>query len=59
VISRLGPRHATDATPSNHYSMLLTIEEGFRLSKLGYTSDSAQVHPLWPLISGRSWTRTR
>jgi len=23
VISRLGPRHATDATPSNHYSMLL------------------------------------
>jgi hypothetical protein len=59
VISRLGPRHATDATPSNHYSMLLTIEEGFRLGKLGYTSDSAQVHPLWPLISGRSWTRTR
>ena len=24
VISRQGPRHATDATPSNHYSMLLT-----------------------------------
>ena len=43
VVSRLGPRHATDATPSNHYSMLLTIEEGFGLGKLGYTSDSAQV----------------
>jgi phosphatidylinositol-3-phosphatase len=52
VISRLGPRHATDATPSNHYSMLLTIEEGFGLGKLGYTSDSAQVHSLWPLITG-------
>lgn len=51
VISRLGPRHATDATPSNHYSMLLTIEEGFGLAKLGYTSDARQVHPLWPLIA--------
>ncbi len=53
VVSRHGPRHATDATPSNHYSMLLTIEEGFGLAKLGYTSDSAQVHSLWPLIIGR------
>ncbi len=52
VVSRLGPRHATDATPSNHYSMLLTIEEGFGLGKLGYTSDSAQVKSLWPLITG-------
>lgn len=51
VISRLGPRHATDAAPANHYSMLLTIEEGFGLGKLGYTSDSRQVHPLWPLIA--------
>src|SRR5580704_7587665 len=52
VVSRQGPRNATDATPSNHYSMLLTIEEGFGLGKLGYTSDSAQVQPLWPLITG-------
>ena len=51
VISRLGPRHATDGTPSNHYSMLLTIEEGLGLGKLGYTSDSRQVQPLWPLIT--------
>jgi phosphatidylinositol-3-phosphatase len=51
VVSRLGPRHATDSTPSNHYSMLLTIEEGFGLGKLGYTSDSAQVQALWPLIN--------
>ena len=32
-------------------SMLLTIEEGFGLARLGYTSDSSQVHPLWPLIA--------
>ena len=39
-------RSPTDATPSNHYSMLLTIEEGLGLARLGYTSDSSQVHPL-------------
>ena len=50
VISRTGPRHVTDATPANHYSMLLTIEEGFGLPELGYTSDASQVHPLWRLI---------
>ncbi len=50
VISRLGPRHATDPAPANHYSMLLTIEEGLGLTKLGYTSDASQVHPLWSLI---------
>jgi phosphatidylinositol-3-phosphatase len=50
VISRADPRHATDATPSNHYSMLLTIEEGLGLPDLGYTSDASQVHSLWPLI---------
>ena len=54
VVSRLGPHHATDSTPANHYSMLLTIEEGFGLAKLGYTSDASQVHPLWPLIVSHS-----
>ncbi len=53
VISRTGPRHAADAEPSNHYSMLLTIEEGLDLTRLGYTSDASQVHPLWPLITSR------
>jgi phosphatidylinositol-3-phosphatase len=53
VVSRTGPRHATDPTPSNHYSMLLTTEQGLGLPELGYTSDSAQVHPLWPLITRR------
>ena len=51
VISRNGPKHVTDTTAYNHYSMLLTIEEGFGLGKLGYTSDAAQVKPMWPLIT--------
>ncbi|HET7172686.1 MAG TPA: alkaline phosphatase family protein [Nocardioidaceae bacterium] len=51
VISRQGPMHATDGTAYNHYSMLLTIEEGLGLGKLGYTSDSAQVKPMWSLIN--------
>ncbi|MGH9067196.1 MAG: alkaline phosphatase family protein, partial [Acidimicrobiales bacterium] len=37
VVSRNGPRHAVDNTPYNHYSMLLTIEEGLGLGRLGYT----------------------
>lgn len=51
VITGHGPRHLTDATPYNHYSMLLTIEEGLGLGKLGFTSDSAQVKPMWSLIN--------
>lgn len=46
--NRIG--HRTDDTPYNHYSMLLTVEQGFGLKELGYTSDSNQVKPMWPLI---------
>jgi len=53
VITANGPRHLTDATAYNHYSMLLTIEQGFGLTKLGFTSDSRQVKPMWPLIARR------
>ncbi|MGH8960384.1 MAG: alkaline phosphatase family protein [Jatrophihabitantaceae bacterium] len=53
VISRHGPHHATDATAYNHYSMLLTIEQGLGLGKLGVTSDNQQVKPMWSLIAGR------
>jgi hypothetical protein len=45
-------RHITDATPYNHYSMLLTIEQGFGLKELGFTSDRAQVKPMWTLLTG-------
>ncbi|HWC24282.1 MAG TPA: alkaline phosphatase family protein [Flexivirga sp.] len=51
VVTKDGPRHVTDNTAYNHYSMLLTIEQGFGLTKLGFTSDSRQVKPMWSLIS--------
>jgi hypothetical protein len=51
VISPRGPRHFVDSkTEYNHYSMLLTIEQGFGLGELGFTSDSRQVKPMWRLI---------
>lgn len=30
--------------------LLLTIEQGLGLGKLGNTSDAAQIKPMWPLI---------
>jgi hypothetical protein len=51
VISSNGPQGQTDDTAWNHYSMLLTIEQGFGLTDLGYTSDSRQVKPMWSLIT--------
>ena len=51
VISPRGPRHFVDSTRKyNHYSMLLTIEQGLGLGKLGFTTDSRQVKPMWRLI---------
>jgi len=51
VISPRGPRHYVDSTRQyNHYSMLLTMEQGLGLGKLGFTSDSRQVKPMWGLI---------
>ncbi len=50
VISGHGPQGRTVHTAYNHYSMLLTIEQGFGLPQLGFTSDSRQVKPMWSLI---------
>jgi hypothetical protein len=50
VVTSHGARHVTDKRAMNHYSMLLTIEEGFGLRKLGFTSDARQVKPMWPLV---------
>ena len=50
VISGAMHKHATFATPSNHYSLLRTVEDIFHLSYLGYASDSQQVHSLMPLV---------
>jgi phosphatidylinositol-3-phosphatase len=50
VISRGGPPHATDDTPTNHYSLLQTIEQNWSLPYLGNASDTANVSSLAPLL---------
>jgi phosphatidylinositol-3-phosphatase len=50
VISRNGPRGVTDATPTNHYSLLQTIEQNWGLPYLGNASDTVQVQSLAPLL---------
>jgi hypothetical protein len=43
VIDPSGPRHFVSSSPYNHYSMLRTIEDAWRLPELAFTSDHAQV----------------
>ena len=43
VIARDGARGATDDTPTNHYSLLQTIEQNWNLPFLGNASDTVQV----------------
>lgn len=50
VVPRHGARGAKDATPTNHYSLLQTIEQNWHLPYLGYASDTVQVHSLAPLL---------
>jgi hypothetical protein len=51
VIARHGARAATDATPTNHYSLLQTIELNWGLPFLGNTSDTIQVQSLAALLA--------
>ena len=51
VVTSHGPRHVTDATPSNHYSLLSTIQQSFGLGCLQFTCDTANVKPLTPLFA--------
>jgi hypothetical protein len=51
VIQRNGVRAATDNTPTNHYSLLQTIEQNWNLPYLGNASDTVQVHSLAPLLA--------
>jgi hypothetical protein len=50
IIQRNGVRGATDDTPTNHYSLLQTIEQNWNLPLLGNASDTVQVHPLTALL---------
>ena len=51
VIARNGARGLTDSTPTNHYSLLQTIEQNWDLPFLGNASDTVQVHSLAPLLT--------
>jgi phospholipase C len=51
VVARHGARGATDATPTNHYSLLQTIELNWGLPFLGNASDTIQVQSLAPLLT--------
>jgi Phosphoesterase family len=51
VITSHGPRAMHDATPSNHYSLLSTIEHGFGLGCIGHACDTANVHPMSALFA--------
>lgn len=46
--------HRTDSVKADHYSLLRTIEQNFRLPLLGNAGDSVQVSSLGPLLSGRN-----
>jgi phosphatidylinositol-3-phosphatase len=55
VVTASGPRHFTDQTPYNHYSLLTTIEDNWHLGHLGHAGDAAGgVVPMWPLFAGHS-----
>jgi hypothetical protein len=53
VIARDGARGATDTTPTNHYSLLQTIELSWRLPLLGNAGDTQAVQSLIPLLQPR------
>ena len=51
VVTSHGPRGVTDSTPSNHYSLLSTIQSSFGLGCLAHTCDTANVKPLSKLFA--------
>jgi phospholipase C len=50
VITNHGPRHLTDNTAYNHYSLLRTLEDAFGLTHLAHAGDAA-VPPMSPLFA--------
>ena len=54
VVTSHGPRHLTDPTPFNHYSLLSTIQRAFGLGCLNFTCDTTHVVPMSKLFGGQS-----
>jgi Phosphoesterase family len=52
VVTSQGPRHVTDSTPANHYSLLASIQQAFRLGCLQFTCDTVNVKPMTKLFAG-------
>jgi hypothetical protein len=52
VVTSHGPRHLSDPTPFNHYSLLATIQHAFGLGCLAHTCDTAHVAPMARLFGG-------
>jgi hypothetical protein len=50
VITNHGTRGVQDGTAYNHYSLLATIEDAFRLDCLASSCDRANVSPMAPLF---------
>jgi hypothetical protein len=53
VISHSNHSPATSDVAGNHYSMLATIEDGWRLGCLAFTCDTANVQPMSDLVGPR------
>jgi phosphatidylinositol-3-phosphatase len=55
VITNHGPRGVADPTPYNHYSLLRTLEEAFRVKgRLGHAADTGKgVATMTPLFAAR------
>ena len=52
VVTGSGAHHSVDHTPYNHYSLLTTIEDNWRLGHLGHAGDTAGgVVPMWTAIA--------
>lgn len=50
VVTGSGPHHLVSDTAYNHYSLLRTLEDAWRLPELGFTSDHAQVPTMNALL---------
>lgn len=51
VVTNHGPRHAVDATPYNHYSLLSTMEHAFGVGCLAAACDTSVIKPMAPLFA--------
>jgi len=56
VITNHGPRGVADATPYDHYSLLRTIEDAFRLDGHLRHAGDASVWPMTPLFARNTGT---